>query len=191
MFDKLFGRKSNDNLFTPRMPEVDELPNIDEVFDKAGKAAARELPPPEDENPRHVIVVTPGRMLMYQACPPAGSMPEGQVAKIEAMLPSKVKRKIAVIAYTELEAVKKNITKAIPFLGMLMSFAYIGHSVRIFEGHGSAIAAGCKDADLLIVDGGMVPFLEKDWTAVAAKVMKNPEIYVHDRASFKLQRIKP
>ena len=80
-------------------------------------------------------------------------------------MPSSVKRNIAVIANTELQAVTKEISKAIPFVGMLMGFAYIGHAVWIFEGHPDALEAGCRDADVLIVDGGMAPFLSKDWIA--------------------------
>ena len=70
-----------------------------------------------------------------------------------------------------------------PFLGLLLGLAYIGHSVWIFEGHPSALAAGCRNADVLIVDGDMVPHLQEDWTAVASSVMRHREIYVHDRAS--------
>jgi hypothetical protein len=56
----------------------------------------------------------------------------------------------------------------------------------VFEGHPSALAAGCREADVLIVDGAMVPYLQADWTAVASSAMKRPEIYVHDRATYSL-----
>jgi hypothetical protein len=51
------------------------------------------------------------------------------------------------------------------------------------------LQAGCREADLLIVDGGMVPFLSQDWIQVAQGVMRNKEIYVHDRVTFKLNRV--
>ena len=170
------------------MPEVDELPNSEEVFDKARKVAAGEDLPPGQAG-RHVIVVTPGRMLMFQPCPPQGAMPQQQVEPIERMIPPKVKRKIAAIAYTELSALTKDISKAIPFFGILLGFAYIGHAVWVFEGHSSALAAGCRDADVLIVDGEMIPHLQKDWAEVAASVMKRPEIYEHDRATYSLRKV--
>jgi hypothetical protein len=129
-------------------------------------------------------------MLMNQPCPPAGSMPAAQVASIEGMLPSKVKRNIAVIAYTELRAVTSDLAKTIPFAGMLMGMAYIGHAVWIFEGHPSALAAGCRSADLLIVDGGMAPHLGDGWAATAAGAMRHPQIYLHDRATYKLGQVK-
>jgi len=126
---------------------------------------------------------------MYKPCPPVGSMSSEQVAPIEKMLPPNAKRNIAVIANTELQAVMKEISRAVPFVGMLMGFAYIGHAVWIFEGHASALQAGCREADLLIVDGGMLPFLSQDWLQVAQGAMRHPEIYIHDRTTFKLNRM--
>jgi len=107
---------------------------------------------------------------------------------MEAMISPKVKRNIAAIAYTELEAVAEAPT-TIPFFGILMGLAYIGHSVWIFEGHSSALAAGCKDADVLIVDSSMVPFLRNDWAPTASGVMRQAEIYLHDRATYSLRKI--
>jgi len=171
------------------MPEVDIPPNLEQIFDDARRAAAGEGPQPPSTAPgRHVIVVTPGRMLMFHPCPPAGSMPAPQVASIEKMIPSATKRNIVAIAHTELAALQKDIARAIPFLGILMGFAYIGHSAWVFEGHPSAMAAGCRDADVLIVDGAMLPHLAADWKAAALGVMRTKEIYVHDRATFALRK---
>jgi hypothetical protein len=83
---------------------------------------------------------------------------------------------------------RANISKAIPFFGMLLGFAYIGHAVWVFEGHSSALGHGCRNADVLLVDGAMVPFLQLDWQTVASRVMRRPEIYVHDRQTFRLSR---
>jgi hypothetical protein len=189
MFRWLFGRdphkKQNHDI---RMPDVDELPNIEEVFDKARSAAAGQGEPPPGVSGRHVVIVTPGRMLMFHPCPPPGSMPKKQVASMEAMISPKVKRNIAAIAYTELGAVTEAPT-TIPFFGILMGLAYIGHSVWIFEGHSSALAAGCKDADVLIVDSSMVPFLRNDWAPAASGAMRRAEIYLHDRATYSLRKI--
>jgi hypothetical protein len=51
------------------------------------------------------------------------------------------------------------------------------------------LAAGCRDADLLFVDGGMLPYLPDDWVKTVAGVMRHKEVYVHDRASYKLTRV--
>jgi hypothetical protein len=192
MFKNPFNQNDADNkaLYLPRMPEVDLTPKIEDVFIEARKAAAGETRPPgAAPDDRFLILVTPGRMLMHKPCPAAGSLPQNQVASIESMLPSRVKRNIAVIAYTELQAVTNQISKAIPFVGMLLGFAYIGHAVWIFEGHPSALTSGCREADLLLVDGGMLPYLTGTWAETAASGMRNKEIYVHERATFKLTRL--
>jgi len=186
MFKKLFGWLKK----TPalRMPEVDESPAIEAVFGQARKAAAGEGAQPPGAPGRHVVIVTPGRLLMFQACPPPGSMPPAQTASIKQMLPPSPKRKVAAIAYTELGALQSNLPKTIPFFGILLGFAYVGHDVWVFEGHPSALAAGCRDADVLIVDGGLVPYLQDDWRVVAAGAMNSREIYVHDRATYSLRK---
>lgn len=194
MFKRLFGQgkesgRSGDAASgNVSMPEVDEVPDIEDVFTKARMAASGKGLP-LGRSGRHVIVVTPGRMLMFQPCPPEGTMAQSQVEPIERMIPPKVKRRIAAIAYTELGAIRKDISKTIPFFGILIGFAYIGHSVWVFEGHALALAAGCRDADVLIVDGAMIPHLPKDWAEVAASVMQRPEIYAHDRATYSLRKM--
>jgi hypothetical protein len=178
------------DLFQPHLPEVDVIaPEVTAaVFNTARKTASGEAKLPNaGEVDRHVILVTPGRMLMQVPCPPAGSMPPDQVASMEKMLSGAVPRNIAVIAYTDIKAVQADLAKAVPFMGLLLGFAYIGHAVWVFEGHPSALAAGCQDADLLLVDGGMLPYLPEDWPQTAAGVMRQREIYVHDRASFRLK----
>src|SRR5438093_11044366 len=187
MFKRLFGRRSDETDL--HMPEVDELPNIEERFENGPKAAAGEGEQAPEQPGQHVIVVTPGRMLMFQPCPPPGSMPSSQVASIQQMISPKVKRNVAAIAYTELSALTSGISKAVPFFGFLLGFAYIGHAVWVFEGHPSALTAGCRGADVLIVDGGMVPHLQKDWAATASDVMRKAEIYVHDRATYSLRKV--
>jgi hypothetical protein len=116
-------------------------------------------------------------------------MPQNVVSQIERLISPQVKRKIAVISYTELKAVKASLAKAIPFFGMLVGMAYIGHAVWIFEGHASALAAGCKEADVLIVDSGMLPHLTPDWQAIAAGSAPKIQVYVHDRTNHSLRKV--
>jgi hypothetical protein len=175
------------DLFEPQMPEVDQPSQINRVFDQARKSAAAEHG--EGDPSRRVVLVTPGRMLMLQPCPPPGSMPANMVTQIERLVSPKVKRKIAVIAYTELKAITAGLQKAIPFFGMLVGMAYIGHSVWIFEGHPSALAAGCKEADVLIVDSGMVPHLPSDWQTLASREAPKLEIYIHDRIDHSVRKV--
>jgi hypothetical protein len=176
------------DLFEPRMPDVDPRRDIHRVFDQARKSAASEHASGQDHS-RQVVLVTPGRILMLQPCPAPGSMPQNVVSQLERLISPEVKRKIAVIAYTELPAVNKSLSQAIPFFGMLVGMAYIGHSVWIFEGHSTALAAGCKQADLLIVDSGMVPHLPANWQALASSGAPKLEIYVHDRTNHSLRKV--
>jgi hypothetical protein len=172
------------------MPEVDVLPDIAEVFDKARRSALGELKSPRtDPDRRHVIIVTPGRLLMFTPCPPRGSMPKDQVENMEKLLPSTARRNVAAIACTELHDLQTNLAKAIPFFGILLGLAYIGHAVWVFEGHPSALAAGVSGSNVLIVDGGMLPFLQPDWMVVVSGAMKFPSIYVHDRATYRLAKV--
>jgi hypothetical protein len=187
---RLFEGKGAKDIYQPHMPQVDALEKLDDIFAEARKAARGEIRPPgAGPDERFYVVVTPGRMVMYKPCPLPGSMSPDQVAPIERLLPPVVKRNIAVIANTEVQTVTKEISRAIPFVGMLMGFAYIGHAVWIFEGHPTSLQAGCREADLLIVDGGMTPFLSKDWIQAALSTMGDKEIYVHNRMTFKLNRV--
>jgi hypothetical protein len=117
------GRKKDDALFEPRMPDVDEPAALADTFDRAR---------------------------------------------------------------SEVTALKTNTAKAIPFAGMLLGVAYIGHAVWAFEGHSSALAHGCRGADVLLVDSGMLPHLQLDWHAIASRAMRRQEIYIHDRNTFRL-----
>ena len=119
-------------------------------------------------------------------------MPKEQVAGMERMIPTAVKRNIAVLAFTEIGGLADaaSMNAAIPFFGLLLGIAYIGHAVWIFEGHPTALAAGCRNADALIVDSGMIPFLQPDWAEVASRAMRNKGIYLHDRATFSLRPVR-
>lgn len=196
MFKKFFGgkkgQKSNGpaSLFEPRMPEVDVLPDIENRFAEVRKAANGEITPLNGADGRHVIIVTPGRMMMFKTCPPPGRMGPEAVASIEQMMPSTTKRNVVAIAYNGIEAITTDAGKVIPFLGYLMGFAYIGHAVWVFEGHPSALAAGCREADVLLVDGGMAPYLQEDWLEVVTGVMRHPEVVIHDRETYSLRVVR-
>jgi hypothetical protein len=74
------------DLFEPRIPEVDQPQDINKVFDQARKSAGEHAPGPDHRR------------------------------QIERLISPKVKRKIAVIVYTELKAVTKESLKKSPRL---------------------------------------------------------------------------
>ena len=138
-----------------------------------------------------VIVRPDGRQTRLPA--QTGAMPADAIAGVERLLPSKVKRNVAVIARTawaagaELSLATAN--QAIPFFGMLMGFGAIGHAVWIFDFAGPAgLTAGCQDADVVIVDSARLEALPPDWRSHAARAMRGRQILVHDRATYQLRK---
>jgi len=167
------------DLFTPRMPEVDVRPEIGSVFSHARAAAAQTHAGEDGIEHRQVIIITPGRLLIAKDCPLAGDIPTEQLARLSELVPLQPNINIAVITYTYLDALKTDIRRAIPFFDFLLGFAALGHTVWVFEGHMSALAAGCRGADLLLVDSGMLPALEAgnpDWRAQALQAMRGDAV---------------
>jgi hypothetical protein len=148
---------------------------------------------------RLVILVQPDGSMLVFPCPAAGSMPPENVVQMESIVPATAKRNISAIAHTALvtgqrkpvavagEKVFVAAGQAIPFFGLLVGLAYIGHAVRVFDGSTPPLASGCKDADVLIVDSARRGQLSEDWQAVACASMRNANIFVHDRATYKLR----
>jgi len=170
---------TSSNLFDPSMPEVDVRPELDTIFTRAREFANQTHVDAEGVDHRQVIIVSPGRLLIAKDSPLASEIPAEQLDVLNNLLPPKPHVNIAVITYTYLDALKENILSAIPFFGFLLGFAALGHTVWVFEGHPTALSAGCRDADLLLVDSGMLPALEAvnpDWREHALEVMRGQDI---------------
>ena len=182
------------DVFQPHMPGVELLSDMDALFGLARSQLRSSEPPIEKsvKGQRAIAIVTPGRLIMYQPCPPPGSMSDAQVAPMKKLMPPAPPLNISVISYTVLEAFMEDETKTkcIPFLGNLMGFGYIGHNVVVFEGHPSAFESGVRNTDLLLVDSGMLPFIQADWMAVAHRVMvPGAKFFVHNRETFTLMPV--
>jgi hypothetical protein len=174
----------------PRMPEVSIRSDIQEVFARLRQTAAA----PGAEG--GIAILKPDRTQLVMPRLAATPSLEGMAKNMDRVVPAAVKRNIAVIAYTLFDAQSgavpglTEVSKAIPFLGILVGLCYIGHAVWVFEGHASALAAGCRDADVLIVDSAMRALLRPAWAGDAAAAMRNPNILVHDRATLQLAMIR-
>jgi hypothetical protein len=153
----------------------------------------------EDAQKRVVIVVQSDGSMLAFPCPQANSMAAENVAQVESLVSSAVVRNISAIAHTALVTGQRKplaiagektfaaAGQAIPFFGLLIGLAYIGHKVRVFDGSTPPLKSGCKDADVLIVDSAVRGKLSEDWLAVACAAMRNANIFVHDRATYSLR----
>lgn len=188
------GSPSPSDIFEPYSMGVELLSDMDEFFESARRIAETGEYPGEGEQiekgQRAVVIVTPGRMLMFDKCPPPGSVEEERVAPMRTLMPPEPPLKISVISHTRIEALVEDIDKAIPFRGFLNGWAYLGHSVLVFEGHLSAFQSGIRGSDVLIFDSGMMPFIRRDCLYVARKVMApNAKILIHNRDTYTLSPV--
>jgi hypothetical protein len=145
---------------------------------------------------RYVGIIRPDRSYLLIAPPAKGSMAPQMIQMMEKMIPPRPPRSIGAIAdtYFSMKAGGgiprlAETGQEIPFFGMLLGMACIGHSVCVFTGRDDSLASGCKGADLLIVDDAQMSSLSADWQTVASTAMRSANIVVHERASFKLRPI--
>jgi len=136
-----------------------------------------------------VIVRPDGRIVIL---PGLDQAPPDAVATVEKMMPSTTNRKVAVIADTRwtMDALNLQVaSESIPFFGLLVGFASIGHAVWIFEAKASSlVSAGCRDADVVIIDGVRLSGLPEGWRAAAQKTMRGKQILVHDRETHQFRK---
>jgi hypothetical protein len=190
------GKPPPSDIFKPHSMGVELFEDMDELFREARRAASGEDDDEvtrswkEFEGQRAVAIITPGRLTMFIPCAEPNSMPEEIIAQERLMMPPDPPLKLSVISYTFVEALTAEIDRAIPFCGYLLMWAYLGHSVIVFEGHPSAFESGVRDCDVLFLDSGMLPFIPLNWIDVAGRVMsKGARIFLHDRETYTLAQI--
>jgi len=191
------------DIFEPHMPGVELLSDMDGLFEAARRLSATgEYPRGEGETPpevaakleemkgrRSVVIVTPGRLLMTVPAPNPGDVPESMQEGVREMLPPDKPQLISVVSYTYVKALIEDKAKAIPFLGFLVGFASIGHTVVVFEGHPSAFESGVRGSDVLLVDSAMIPFMQADWKETAFRLMRpGAKVLEHVRATYQLRQ---
>jgi tetratricopeptide (TPR) repeat protein len=170
----------NEPNFEPRMPAVDVWANSN--MERLFKGARRFASP-------GIVVVTPGhKSTIVLGLPPDDlylakkkrNSKYTQVLEQFASLSNPLN--ISAIAMTDVSVGMQDVrhldglpytgAQAIPFIWDLLIIGTFGHSVLLFEGHPSVLKMGCRDADVLIVDEGMIPFLQSNWASVAHSVMR-------------------
>ena len=143
---------------------------------------------------RMLVIVRPDlRSVMLPAMAKETAAPN-LVAAVERMLPSATPRNVAAIGETSWAMAEKPDIKeagrAIPFFGFLIGLASIGHAVWVFDAGGASLTAGCRDADVLVVDSGRVPALPANWQDAGRQVMRSPQIMLFDRAASQFLAVK-
>ena len=156
----------NESIFQVHMPDVDVRPGLEGIFHQAKELAKGETRLADGSHLRRVVIVSPGRLLLIKDSYPPDTLPIESRMALEERLPADRVLNIAVIAYTNLDALRQDIRKAIPFFDYLLGFAYLGHAVWVFEGHRSALEMGCTGADYVLVDQCMLPFLDPGWKKI-------------------------
>lgn len=142
---------------------------------------------------RRLIILRPDRGVAMLPAMDRDKAPAAAVAAMERLLPPETPRNVAVIADTSWTVSGapnlQDAAKAIPFFGLLMGLASIGHSVWIFDGSNAGmVAAGCREADLAIIDSARMESLPAQWQQLMKPVMRNAQILVHDRATHQLRK---
>ena len=176
------------------MPGIEAPGDVEQVFAKARRTAtgARGLV--------CLVVVRPDHQLLILPALPNTPGLAARAGDLESLIPSAVKRSIAVIAQTRFTMGEpgaktavpsyETASKAIPFFGLLLALSHAGHAVWVFDGNTSELAAGCRDADVLIIDSDVLPLLRPGWAEEVSAVMRNPNILTHDRKSYQLRVIR-
>ena len=160
------------------------LPDLEKTFASIRQRAAQ----------RQLLILRPDGKVMTLPALDKKAVPAAALTAVERLLPSKISRNVAVIADTAWAAGKsagiQSANEAIPFFGMLVGFASLGHAVWIFDPKEAItlLAAGCREADVVIVDSSRMATLPQDWAPAAGKAMRKPQVLVFDRANQQLRR---
>ena len=140
------GSSQPSDVFSPYMPGVDLLSDMDALFDKARHSllTGEYLSENDERGQRAIAIVTPGRMAMFVPCPTPGSVSDKDVAPMAKLMPPEPPLNISVVSYTFLESLIQDKTKCIPFLGHLAAWGYIGHSVVCMGAGGQSLRTAPK-----------------------------------------------
>lgn len=157
--------------------------DLTSVFAEARQRAAK----------RQLVVMRHSGQTVSLPAMPREQFPPESVAVVEKMLPSSVPRKVAVIADTAwAEQERPSIAeagRAVPFFGLVMGLSVIGHAVLVFKSTSAMLlTAGCREAELVIVDSAQLPAMPADWQRLITPVVKMPEIQIFDRGTGRFRK---
>jgi hypothetical protein len=139
-----------------------------------------------------LAIIAPERTVGVLAGPEPGSAPPQFVATAKRLLPFTAPMNITGVGFTGGRKLVKEDLLHLPFVTALLSFAYVGHNVVIFEGHPSGFTQGLAGAEALLIDSDMLPFLQSDWFEVARRAFgRKGRIRVFERKTALLRAVVP
>lgn len=174
-------------------PKVVELPVMDNLFAKLRRQSAQI---------RGISLLRPDRSSFVLAAPAPGTIPEMMTSAVTALVPPGKSRNIAAIAAPgslvgdpAAPPTLADVARQVPFFGLLVALAYTGNVAWIFDaslatGSAGIISAGCRDADVLMLDSDALPALPRGWQESAGAAMRNANILVFDRSRQKLGALR-
>jgi hypothetical protein len=139
---------------------------------------------------RWVVIVAPDGSLIRVPVLPERAADQSLLRDVRAVLQPEGGEEVTGPAITSINStagIQKRarsffqILELVPNLSHLVGAAALGNTVVAFEGHPGDFPAGVEDADVLLVDGDMVPFLQPDWAAIALKELRQPRIIQYGR----------
>ncbi len=138
---------------------------------------------------RWVVIIAPNGSLVNVPVPPQGEADQSLIRDVRSALAPE-NESVTGLAITAINCTMgvqrlarsfHKMLALVPNLSYLVGAAYLGNTVVSFEGHPDAFPVGCDDADMLILDDGMIPFLRPDWAAIALKKLRQPRILLFGR----------
>lgn len=138
---------------------------------------------------RRVAIIAPDGTLVLVPVPDPGEADQSLIRDVRAALApqGEAVTGLTITAINSTSGVQRlgrsfqKLLPLVPNLSYLIGAAYLGNTVVSFEGHPHVFAAGCEEADMLLLDDGMIPFLQSDWAAVALKTLRQPRIILFGR----------
>ena len=165
-----------------------EFPGMEVFFSKVRKQAAAG---------KGISLVRQPQQHFILPSPPEGAIKPQMIEAVKSVIPSDEPRNIAAVAAPGALAgnpgkppLLPEVGRQVPFFGLLIGLAYMGHAVWIFEATPQNMNAGCEEADVLIVDSNAIAALPDGWLEDASRVMRNPNILIYDRSRQRIGAIR-
>ena len=171
------------NLIPAQMPTISPRRDIRRCFADARRLSAG------THGERRVVVIAPDGTLILVPVPAPENADRSLLRDVRAALAPHQEpvTGLVITAINGTSGIQRRgrsffkLLPLVPNLSYLVGAACLGNTVVAFEGHANDFPVGCEDADMLILDDGMVPLLRPDWAAIALKLLRQPRVILFGR----------